>query len=501
MGAGRPSYGSGHVDEARLRTAEGDLREFLRLADDMGELTEVRGADADGEIGALFELSLERRHPPVLLFDEIKGYRPGYRVLVNVQEARVFNPETGLAAVKALRRRRGERPVPIEPEEVTRGPVLENVMRGDDIHVLAFPAPRWHAQDGGAYIGTQCLVITRDPDSDWVNVGTYRAQVQDDRTISVFIEPGKHGDVHRRKYWASGEACPMVLSVGQAPVLSAVAGSPSRDGESELATAGGRLGRPITFIRGPMTGLPIPSDAELVFEGVMPPPEVEVRDEGPFGEWPGYYASAERAEPVLRVQAIYHRNDPIITGEPPAKPTYPGRMWSPIAKAAATWDALEAAGVPGIKGVWKMVGGGTRFITVVAIEQQHAGHAKMAGLVATGCGPAAYLGRMVIIVDDDIDITDPAEVNWALATRWDPKSGTDVIDGCWTGYIDPLLDPYKREIGDITNSRAIIYAVRPYHWRERFPPVNMIERTYAADVRARWADRLPYLRDGQNESR
>ena len=77
-----------------------------------------------------------------------------------------------------------------------------------------------------------------------------------------------------------------------------------------------------------------------------------------------------------------------------------------------------------------MPGGGPRFINVIAIEQQHAGHAKMAGLVAAGCGSNAYLGRIVIVVDHDIDITDTAEVLWAMATRWDPKTQTDIIDGC-----------------------------------------------------------------------
>ena len=87
--------------------------------------------------------------------------------------------------------------------------------------------------------------------------------------------------------------------------------------------------------------------------------------------------------------------------------------------------------------LFRSPGGGPRFINVIAIEQMHAGHAKMAGLVAAGCGSNAYLGRIVIVVDDDIDITNNAEVNWALATRWDPKTQTDIIDGCWTGYIDP----------------------------------------------------------------
>ena len=125
--------------------------------------------------------------------------------------------------------------------------------------------------------------------------------------------------------------------------------------------------------------------------------------------------------------------------------------------------------MPGVKGVWKLPGGGSRFINVIAIQQMHAGHAKMAGLVAAGCGSSTYLGRIIIIVDDDIDITNPAEVMWAVATRWDPKTATDIIDGVWTGYIDPMLLPERRANGDLTNSRIIIYAVRPWHWKDEFP--------------------------------
>ena len=485
---------TGDVDEARRLAAQGDLREFIRLAEQNGELVVVEDADPHLEMGALYELSLEHEYPPVLLFDRIKGYPPGHRVLMNVRTSRLLDEGRGIAAVQAFRRRRRQQVVPIPPQEVETGPVFENVLLGPDVNVLAFPAPRWHELDGGEYIGTECMVINREPGSDWVNVGTYRVQVQDAKTISVFIEPGKHGRVIRQKYWERGEPCPMVVCVGQAPILGRLAGSGSRHGESELATAGGRLGRPIQVVRGKVTGLPIPADAELVFEGFMPPTEVEARDEGPFGEWPGYYASHTRPEPVLRVEAIYHRNDPIMVGQPPAKPTYPGRQGGNIPTAAAIWDALEAAGVPGVKGVWKLRGGGSRLITVVAIEQQHPGHAKMAGLVATGCGPAAYLGRLTIVVDDDVDITNPTEVLWALATRWDPQTQTDIVDGCWTGHIDPVLQPAKRAVGDITNSRAIIYAVRPYHWREEFPKVNVVPRAYADEVRAKWAAKLDFLR-------
>jgi len=84
---------------------------------------------------------------------------------------------------------------------------------------------------------------------------------------------------------------------------------------------------------------------------------------------------------------------------------------------------------------------------------------------------------------------------WAMATRWDPKTQTDIIDGCWTGYIDPMLPPERRDADDMTNSRIIIYAVRPYHWKDDFPKVNAVDKDYAAEVRKRWAGKLDFLKE------
>jgi 4-hydroxy-3-polyprenylbenzoate decarboxylase len=440
--------------------------------------------------------------PPILLFQKIKGYPDDFRVVVNVRASKLFVQGEGLELVQAYRKHRRKKSDPIPPVVVTSGPVLENVQTGDEVNVLKFPTPHWNKGDGGRYIGTECMVITKDPDTDWVNAGTYRVQVQDEKTVNIFIEPGKHGDTIRKKYWARGEAAPFAVSVGQAPALSAASASTPPEGASEFAAAGARLGRPIELIQGKITGIPFPADSEIVLEGFMPPPEQVTMNEGPFGEWPGYYASSG-PEPVLQIKAIYHRNAPIITGSPPALPTYPGVQYgvagSALFRAASLWDELEAAGVPGIKGVWKVPGGGTRFINVIAIEQMHPGHAKMVGTVALGCGSAAYLGRITIIVDDDIDITNPAEVMWAVATRWDPKTATDIIDGLWTGYIDPMLLPERRETGDMTNSRIIIYAVRPYHWKNDFPKVNAVDKDYAEAIRTKWTGKLKFLNSGESQ--
>ncbi len=480
--------------EAERQAAWSDLREFLRITEERGELVVIRGADPNLEMGALYELSLRKTYPPVLVFEQIKGYPPSYRVATNVRNSSLLVGNLDLDAVRELRRQRQQgRKNSIAPQEVNTGSVLANVQRGDQVNVLNFPAPKWHPLDGGGYIGTECLVITKDPDSDWVNIGTYRTMVQDKNTLSVFIEPGKHGDIIRRRYWSRGEPCPIVVCVGQAPVLGNVAGSDSQIGVSEFAQAGGRIGSPIRVARGEVTGLPFPAEAELVFEGFMHSPEVESRPEGPFAEWTGYYASDSREEPVVKVERIYHRDDLIVLGQPPAKPTYPGRQTN-LAGAAALWDALEAAGVPEVKGVWKLLGGGTRFINVIAIKQLHAGHAKHAGLAAAG-SVGAFLGRIVIVVEDDIDITNTAEVMWALATRWDPKTQTDIIDNCWTGNLDPTLTPEKRESGDLTNSRILIYAVRPFHWKNDYPKTNQFEPDHLEQVRLKWESALPFLKN------
>lgn len=473
--------------------AMGDLRVFLERAEESGEFKRIRGADPHLEIGALFELSHEHLYPPVLLFEDMKGCDPSHRILCNVRVARFVVGDLTLDAVKAYRRRPKEKSEPIPPRLVNTGPIFENVYEGDAVNINKFPTPKWHSGDGGNYVGTECIVITKDLDSDWVNLGTYRVMVHDDKTLGVFIEEGKHGDVIRRKWWAQGKPCPIAISVGQAPILGVVASGASKDGEPEYATAGGRIGRPVDVVPGRVTGLPIPADAELVYDGYMPPPQQDSRTEGPFGEWPGYYASDERKEPVMHVKAIYHRNNPIMIGQPPTKPTYPGRQIK-IPQVAGLWDAIEAAGVPGIAGVWKLPGGGSSFINVIAIKQLHAGHAKMAGLVAAGCRAGAYMTRMIVVVDDDIDITNPTEVMWAISTRWDPRGQTDIIDGCWTGLIDPPLPPEKRENGDTTTSRMIIYAVRPFHWRDKFPTVNTVDRGYAETIRRKWSEELDFLR-------
>lgn len=250
------------------------------------------------------------------------------------------------------------------------------------------------------------------------------------------------------------------------------------------------MGRPMDIIRGPVTGLPIPAGAEIAIEGEVPPPDIESHDEGPFGEWPGYYSGGTlgtgEPQPVIRVKAIYHRNDPILQDEAP--------LWFGAVKmdlplrAGVLWDQLISAGIQDVVGVFYH----TPFLWVIAIKQRYAGHAKQAGLAALSCSASARNGRYVVIVDEDIDPSNMKEVMWAMMTRVEPKTDIEIIDNCWSTPLDPRMSPEKKDSKDYTNSRAIFYAVRPFEWRDQFPKVSRSSRELREKAIKKFQNIIPF---------
>lgn len=476
-----------------------DLREFIHAARGLGDVKEIHGAHWDLEIGALTEIFACRENFPLLVFDQIPNYSPSYRVASNL----VNHPRRNALAIGMPRDLSRKEIVwrwkkllmelkPIRPRVVAEGPLLQNVRTGEQIDMTLFPAPRWHELDGGQYIGTACCVITSEPDATWVNVGIYRVQVHDKNRLGLYISPGHHARIMREKYWARGKACPVAITFGQDPLLWLAAGQSVPYGVSEYDYAGGLRQAPVDVVRGEYTGLPISATAEIAIEGEVPPPGEESHIEGPFGEWPGYYAHGARTEPIVRVQAVYFRNDPIVAGAPPLRP--PIVTFGVPIGAAAIWNYLEKADVPDIRGVWCYVGGsapggGAPFI-VVSLKQRYHGHAQQAAIATLGCRAGNYHGRFVVVVDEDIDPTDLGEIIWAISTRCDPKTAISIIDNCWSTPLDPAMHPDKKEAGDFTNSRAIINACRPYAWIDRFPPVNALSPGLREKVMEKWKREL-----------
>jgi UbiD family decarboxylase len=455
-----------------------DLRDWIRGAEELGELRRVEGADWHLEIGAITEVAACGQASYAILFDKIKGYPAGYRVLVGMNESLKRQCLTTnlppnydrMQFIQAWKERLNN-PKLIPPSIVREGPILENIYEGKDIDLFSLPIPRWHEEDGGRYLGTADVTVTRDPEEGWVNLGCYRVMVHDRDTLALYISPGKHARIHRQKCFDEGKPLPVAISFGQDPLLFLVAAKQVPWGSSEYDYAGGIRGEPVEVILGERTGLPIPAFAEVAIEGEVLP-ETQ-RNEGPFGEWTGYYASGERPEPLLKVHRLMHRSFPIITGAPPFRPL--AGADNALIRSAFIWNYMEKAGVPAVKGVACYQG---KFLTAVAIRQQYPGHAKQAAIIASQCHPGAYLGRYIAVVDDDIDVFDIDEVLWAVCTRVDPIVDIDIIRRCWSGPLDPIIP--KGEKG--FSSRAIIDACRPYEWTKDFPHVSGARRELKEQV-------------------
>jgi UbiD family decarboxylase len=476
-----------------------DLREWLDHAERLGEVRHVKGATWQEDIGLAAEAILRAENGPCVVFDDIPGCPKGFRLLLNIFAGTRRNMTFGFPdhlgkwELSEAYRDAYLKDMKLVPHEIVAdGPVLENIMTGDDVDVLKFPSPVWHEKDGGRYIGTGTYSITRDPDENWLNAGAYRAQVHDKNSVGVLMATGHHGYLHREKYWKKGEPLPIVMVLGGDPLAFFYGGTEAPYGVFEMDIIGGLRGRPVKMVKGRVTGLPFPAHAEIVLEGYITPDKRAT--EGPFGEWTGHYAGGAAPRPVLDIKAIYHRNDPILLGVPPmgAGPDEMAR-YRAVLRSAMVKQNMTAAGVPEVAQVWCHEIGGSRLLHGVAIKQKYPGHATQAGFIAAQCGAAAYASKYVIVVDDDVDVTNLDHLLWAMLTRTEPKESIQFIQNAWDSPADPRLAPEKRAVGDMTHSVAVINACKPYHWRDKFPPSN----TPSAEVTRKAKEKFGWLLDGK----
>jgi 4-hydroxy-3-polyprenylbenzoate decarboxylase len=473
-------------------TPKQDLRAWLAQMEAAGEVKRISGANREEEIGGIVDAYQRRIGNPAVLFDDIPGYPRGYRVLANIlTSVKRINLTLGNPAdaseMDLVRwwRRYMKEAKSIPPVTRPTGAVTENVLEGKDIDLFKIPVPKWHEHDGGYYIGTGDMVVMRDPDTGWINYGAYRVQAHGPQLASVMCSKGKHGDMIQRKYFERGKPCPVAVVCGMHPALFMIAGLEIPHGKNEYDAAGGLLGEPVEVILGPRTGLPIPAHAEIAFEGFIHPNDRV--QEGPLGEWTGYYAGGVKQEPAIRVETFMYRNDPILLGAIPGIPPDDDSFYRGTYRSGAVWNQLEAAGVPEVKGVWAHAAGGSRLWLTVSIKQMYAGHSKQAGLIASQCHAGAYVNRFVVVVDDDIDPADMDRVIWAMCTRFDPREGMEVLRGCWSSALDPMA--YAPD--DPRNARVVIDACRPWSRRATFPLEARASKELEARIRAKFGKDLP----------
>jgi 4-hydroxy-3-polyprenylbenzoate decarboxylase len=465
-----------------------DLRDFINKCEEAGELRRITAeVDWDLELSHIAKVTEENKGP-ALLFENVKGYdspvftgafATASRLAMSVNMPGHYSL---CQAAKQWMELTIEKLIPAN--EVTDGPLLENVVTGDDVDLNMFPVPKFFPKDGGRFIGTATFVVIRDPDTGEINLGTYRMQMLDGKRCGVQILPGKRGMRILDKYRKLGKKMPAAAVIGCDPLLM-MAGALQHEGASQYDLMGSVRGAPTEYLLAPLTGLPVPASAEIVLEGEIDPDNFQ--PEGPFGEYTGYYTDElfkEIVKPCLEVKQILHRDNPILWATSVGRPVTDVHMLLSFTRTAMLWTDLAKMSIPGIKSVNVMPESAGRFWVVVSVKTMYPGHSNQVATAVISTTTGSYGIKGVIVVDDDIEADDIQRVFWALSCRYDPERGTQMISRGRSTPLDPALHPDENKL---ITSRILLDATTPYEWSEKPVEVALDEDTMAK-VKSRWSE-------------
>lgn len=444
-----------------------DNREFIQALEKTGDIIRVsQEVDWDLEVGAIVRRTNELRGPAVF-FEKIKGYPDGYSIfgapLATYRRLAVamgMPPETPVRDLHEEYKRRQENP--IAPIEVKDGPCKENIITGDDVDLYQFPSPVIHDGDGGRYMGTWHLVINKDPESDWTNWGLYRVMIHDQKHLTGLIvhEINQSGVVFMKKYESQNKPMPIVIAIGADPLCTALAADPIRFGISEVDFAGGLRQEPVELIKCETCDLMVPAHSEIVIEGEMLP-NILVH-EGPFGEYPGYRTQSVKPRHVMKVKAITHRNDPILTMTNMGVPVDEGALIGTVTTAIRLKERLKRKGIP-VVDVY-LPPDTASHIAFVSVSADHepdvAVQVREALIARRSQVPKA------IVVDEDVDVFNVGQVIHAFATKCHPVRGITARAHDSAIDLTPFLSPTERY--NLEGGTAVFDCTWPVDWSVEF---------------------------------
>jgi 4-hydroxy-3-polyprenylbenzoate decarboxylase len=471
-----------------------DLRDWLDLVDSQGELKRIRTeVDPEEELSGLTFMVTRNERAPALLFENLKGTSYGARVLTNMlgnSKERYalsvgLDPSLSIGQLTDQTRHLMKRDVPPAFVDKQDAPVNETILLGEDIDLARLPAPKFWPGDGGRYLGTGDVTFTRDPESGRINVGVYRQMLHGRNRVGLYCSPGKHGRLDREAWWAKDQPCEVIAAYGVDPAIFMAGSLVFGPQESELGAAGALMGGPVELTAAETVSLPIPARAEIVIEGLLHPGVLE--EEGPLGEFTGYYGNPRSPQPVIEVTALHLRNKPIVTAALMASyPSCEQGTYYAIARSARVLDDLDRIGLPGVRGVYTHPAAASGFgMLVVSLQQRYAGHVAQALALCAQCPAAAYFTKWIIAVDEDVDPTDLNQVLWALSTRFNPADDLDILRKTWSTGLDPSqFPPENRPYG----SKVLIDACKPHRHIRQFPAATRLRRRTYEDLLRRWSE-------------
>ena len=424
-----------------------DLRSFLDILKDEHEYASVpTEVDWKHEIGAIMRRVFDEEGPAVL-FENITDY-PNGRLVGGVlgtfrRYAMAMDLPEGERDIRnCIRKLIRAAENPIEPCVVDSGSCKEEIQLGNKIDAEKFPVPLWHPKDGGRYIGTLGCVVLKDPETGIRNVGIYRIAVRSKSQIS--LNATQQSSIIMEKYLSRKQAMPVAVAIGVDPLtlIASVISAPY--GQDEFGISGGLMNKPLNLVKCETVDLEVPAASEIVLEGVMPYDKREWADEGPFGEFAGYYGLIT-LRPTVNLTAITHRHNPILQGTLEGRPPNESTTMRAIGNSAGMQRRLDLMKIPGFKEIYMTDMGCCNFIAVASIDRHYFKGDSRQLIRAIQSVRTVRATKWVIIVDDDINIFDKGQVEWALATRVQPHRDIEISEQVYPGFdLDPSIEPDKR---------------------------------------------------------
>jgi UbiD family decarboxylase len=410
-----------------------DLRSFVAAYASAfpGEVIHVtEPVSTEYDVMALVLEYERRRRFPVLVLEQVRGF--DMPIVCNVVASRralawaLGVPESRLALEYARRIKDTMKPV-----VVADPPFRRHVVTGADLDLGRLPIPTYFPGDAGRYL-TAGMLVARDPETGVETEGYHRFQLKGRDRMGVSLHSRRRMFEYQRRAEARGQALPCAIALGLHPLVSmgSLAYPPPDVGKFEVV--GGLFGEPLEIAPCSTIDLHVPAAAEIVIEGEILP---GVREpEGPFGEFTGYF-SRRSTEHVFVAKALAMRERPWFQS------IGSGRAGDHITTLGLVREAeiLNALGrvVPNVTGVHVPLSGTSSFTAYVAIEQSRPGEAKH--VIPIVLGVDHYL-KLVIVVDDDVDVFDESDVMWAVATRMQADRDLVTIAGSLGAMLDPSAD-------------------------------------------------------------
>lgn len=429
-----------------------DLRSYIEWLKEKGELIQIsEPLSPELEIPSALRKIMYSGGPPVL-FTNIKGFEE-WKIAGNLFSS--TNIIKGFLSVNSLEEV-GERLIPLQllqppstlgekfkaigdimklskflPSKASAAPFQSNIIEGEREPLNRIPFFKTWPKDGGRY-ATFPIVITKDPETGVLNMGVYRIMIIDGKRGVIHWQIHKRGALAQSIALEKGlQEIPVAIAIGSDPGTMLAAVSPVPYPIDKALFAGVVRGKGIEMLELP-NGIPVPSNAEVVIEG-----RAQLKNlvsEGPFGDHWGYYDKPSEKYPLLLVDRVYLREDPIyygsVTGLPPLEDAVIGkaieRIFKPILKLL----------LPEIVEISYPVYGVFQGMVVVSIKKRYPGHAKKVMNALWGLAQSS-LTKIIIVVDHDIDVNDFNKVIWALSSNVEPSRDVVILPYAHTDALDP----------------------------------------------------------------